>query len=241
MHGYAPKNRAMSLPKPIGIAEVTKVDKDGLWMRAIIDDSELSTRTWNSALRGEAKASTGSVNYLARPQDREDGTPVPGEVTVWPIAELSVWDGENDVEPVSDDAIVLPIRALFKQCEIELPESFEVGENKNSKEDKSKRNLNDKGETMTKEIEKAVQEALEAQEAAKVVEKEARDAMRAELLKEIKETPKKYEGIFINKIDDKEAKKDADKEETFSYVRALVEDGRRVADGGRPHIRAAIE
>jgi HK97 family phage major capsid protein len=212
MHGFSPKKRAMSTPKPIGIAEATRIDEQGLWMRATIDDSELSIRTWNAALNGQARASTGSVNYLERHSD------VTGEVLVWPIAELSVFDGGDDRIPVSDDAVVLPIRALFDKCELVLPESFEVGENKNLQEDNSKRNYNDNGgHKMSTDIEKAVAEALEAQKTAEEERLAERDAIKAELLEEIKAEPK-YRSIFNVKNETNDSGKTAEEEEVHEYL-----------------------
>lgn len=222
-HGYSPMRRAIDKPKAIGIAEVSKIDEKGLWMRATIDDSELSNRTWEAALTGNARASTGSVNYLARDNKAT------GEVEVWPIAEVSVWDAGDNRVPVSDDAVVLPLRALFDQCEIQLPESFEAGEDKNAVVDpKSK-----EGDINMSEIDKAVQEALEARDAADAAKAVEKEAMRAELEKEIEASPKYRSTFNVNTITGDKGKT-AEEQETFAFVRGLVEDGKMVFSGGMP-------
>ena len=171
LHGHSPKKRAVAKPKKIGIATVTKVDSQGLWMETELDDSELATRVWDAALEGRARASTGSVNYLARPQNRPDGSPTPGEVTVWPIAELSVFDAGDRRVPVSDDAVVLPLRALFDQCEIELPQSFEAGEDKDDIESYraiTSKDLTGEDEMTPEEIAALIAKVLAARDASAV-------------------------------------------------------------------------
>jgi len=185
-HGYSPRGRSMKQPPSIGVATATRKDDKGLWMHAELDDSELSDRTWKAALEGNARASTGSVNYLERHDDRT------GEVYCWPIAELSVFDGGDERIPVSDDAVVLPLRALF--TEHDIPYTFEAGEDKEA-EDHANRTL-DKTEYTMDDITKAVEAALAEKEAEKLKEQELRDAVRAEILEEQKEKEPKHRATF---------------------------------------------
>lgn len=122
MHGLSPNMRRMKEPPVIGVAEVLRQDEKGWWMQAELGDSLLATRTWNAALQGRAVASTGSLNYL------EDHDKATGEVLTWPVAELSVFDGGGKRVPVSDDAIVLPLRSLFAALDLTLPKVFEADE-----------------------------------------------------------------------------------------------------------------
>jgi len=246
LHGFSPQKRMMGKPTKLGVAEVIRRDELGLWVRTELDDSELSTRTWDAALKGTARASTGSVNYLVRPQDRSDGSPTPGEVFVWPIAEISVFDAGGGRMPVSDDAVVLPLRALFNECEIELPESFEAGEDKNEdKEDLAARAItSEEGDsTMTPEeiqalIDAGVAAGLKAAEATKESAVEAEKAMRAKIEAEMKVDPAYRSTFNINKI---EGDKGLSPEEleTFYFMRALIEDGKTAAEGGVPRSQAA--
>ena len=185
-HGFSPRGRSMKQPPSIGVATATRIDDKGLWMRSELDDSELSNRTWEAALKGTARASTGSVNYLER-HDKHTG-----EVYCWPIAELSVFDGGDDRIPVSDDAVVLPLRALF--TEHDIPYTFEAGEDKDA-EDHANRKL-DKKEVTMDDINKAVEAALAAKEAEQQKEQEMRDAMRAEILEEMKDKEPKHRSTF---------------------------------------------
>ena len=227
MHGFSPRGRRMKNPPAIGRATTMKTDEQGLWMRAELvpeGKSELADRTWKAALEGNARASTGSVNYL---EDHDEHT---GEVLCWPIAELSVFDAGEQRVPVSDDAVVLPLRALYDQEGITLPDNFEAGEDK--REEEVKPTYRTKDNKMTEDITKAVAEELAKIEAAKQAEQEKEDAMRAKIEKELKETPNYRSTFNINKVDDSKAKGDPDKEEEFHFYRSLIQDAKIISSGG---------
>jgi len=240
LHGYSPRRRAMEKPPVLGIAEVVRVDEQGLWMRTELDDSELSRRTWEAAKLNKAGASTGSIAHLTRYNETT------GEVTCWPIAELTVFDKGDKRVPVSDDAVVIPLRALFDDLELEYDERFEAGEDTDLRELDESNNINElEVEMDPKElqgiIDKAVAGALKAEREALMDTEKVRADMKKSILDEIKEDPQQYRAIFnVNKIGGDKGLDEA-KLETFAYVRALVEDGKRVADGGMPHMRAALE
>jgi len=193
-------------------------------MRAELDNSELSDRTWTAALEGNARASTGSVNYLER-HDK-----VTGEVMCWPIAELSVFDGGDERVPVSDDAIVLPLRALFDEHSIKLPENFEAGEDKGDEVDKP--TYRKKDVDVTEDIKKIKEDAVAEYKAAEALKVEEKAAMRAEIEEELKEDPKYRATFNIQKEtagagrltpEEKEAGwTSADKEEEHEYIWGLM-------------------
>ena len=190
MHGFSPRGRRMKNPPAIGRATTMKTDEQGLWMRAELvpeGKSELADRTWKAALEGNARASTGSVNYL---EDHDEHT---GEVLCWPIAELSVFDAGEQRVPVSDDAVVLPLRALYDQEGITLPDNFEAGEDK--REEEVKPTYRTKDNEMTEDISKLVAAEVAKIEAEKQAEAEAKAAMRAEIEKELKDAPN-YRATF---------------------------------------------
>jgi len=206
LHGASPQGRSMDSPPVTGISSVTRVDEQGLWMIADLDNSELATRTWEAALRGEAKASTGSVNYLVRPPLR-DGKWPPGPVKCWPIAELSVFDGGENRVPVSDDALVIPLRALFEQHSIDYP--FEAGEDK---DEVDPIRLDNKRTKMSQEeVAKQVASILAEKEAEKEAAVEAKAALRAEIEAELKkeaaEDPENFRQTFT--VGGKESKRGA--------------------------------
>jgi HK97 family phage major capsid protein len=227
MHGFSPRGRAMNQPMSIGVARATRVDHDGLWMLSDLDNSELSDRTWKAALEGNARASTGSVNYLERHDE------VTGEVLCWPIAELSVFDAGEDRVPVSDDAIVLPLRSLFDEHKIDLPDNFEAGEDK--KDEVVKPTTRTMENKMTNEVEKAVAEALAKRDAEEKAKAALRAEIKAEIEAEMKEKPKYRETFNIGGNESKskaamritQEEKElgwdvADKEEAEAYIWNLM-------------------
>ncbi len=242
MHGYSPRSRKMERPTKMGVAIVTKVDNKGLWMRTELDDSELATRTWEAALKGEARASTGSINYLERSNE------FTGEVTVWPIAELSVFDGGDNRIPVSDDAVVLPLRAYFDECNIQFPETFEAGEDKDKKRTTTRQQIRTQ-ESLTmadsKELQAAITLALaeqrKADDAAAKAKAEAEAkavedalAMRASIIEELSKANPQARALFnVQKETTGTEKMTAEAQETHEYVWNLRK-------GGTPAQRAGI-
>ena len=238
LHGYSPRKRAVAKPSALGVATVTRIDDLGLWMETELDDSESSTLIWEAALVDRARASTGSVSYLVRPPNRKDGSPTPGEVTVWPIAELTLFDAGGGRVPVSDDAVVLPLRSLFDQCKIELPQSFEAGEDKSvsgrtiiSKEFITPE---DEGDTDMKpeEILALMNDALDKRDEAKVQAVKDTAALevsvRAKIEAEMKASPKyratfnvqkeTKDGLFLTAEQEKRGRTLEDIKETHEYI-----------------------
>ncbi len=260
LHGFSPRKRLMKNTPTLGVATVSRIDEQGLWMQTELDNSELATRTWKSALLGNAKASTGSIPHLVRPPALRSGKWPPGPVLCWPLVELSIYDGETGVPPASEDAIVLPLRALFEEHSITLPDNFEAGEDKKYKV--AKRNLDLEGdiEMDPKELKKLIAEGVaadrEAVEAvakakkAKLAEKEtamralievelAETAMRAKIEAELlKENPNYRPTFNINKIGGDKGLDEIELE-NFSYVRSVIEDAQSVFHGGQPALRAS--
>jgi len=234
LHGYSPQSRAIEKPVSLGASEVSRIDERGVWMiTPDLSPHPLGLRTWQAAMEGNAGASTGSVNYLVRPTDNR-----PGHVDVWPIAELSIFDKGPGRVPVSDDAIVVPIRAFFSQVGLDFPTAFEAGEDKDQDEADRPPIRTTGVFTMDAEILKAINDgiaaAFVAQNVAVAAAETERAAMRASILEELKKDPAQRRAVFNVVTDDPTKGQDEGKQETYAYMRALVEDARRVADGGLP-------
>lgn len=212
MHGFSPQMRRMKNVKQIGTpAEVTRVDNDGLWMKTELDNSELATRTWEAAKKGTAKASTGAIDYL------EDHNELTGEVNTWAITELSVFDAGDKRIPVSDDAVVLPIRTLFEESEIQFPEEFEAGEDKNFRIDNKTKEIGE-NEMDKKELQAAVAQALEDKAIAEEQAVEEKKALRVSVIDELKSDPQ-YRAIFnIQKETVGTEELTANEQETHEYI-----------------------
>lgn len=119
-HGFTPDKKAAVKPTSnvLGKAHVSRIDDDGVWMEAELGAGRLADRVWEAAEKGTCRASTGSINYLCRSDDKT------GEVLTWPIAEISLIDEGLGRHPVNDKAVALPLRAMFKALDLEVPKEF---------------------------------------------------------------------------------------------------------------------
>jgi HK97 family phage major capsid protein len=204
-HGLSPQGRIMQPIPILGKAVVTRIDNLGYWMETTLDNSEVSTRTWNAAKMGRAGASTGAV------QNAWDK--LTGEVLTWIVGEVSVFDKSEKRIPVSDDAIVLPIRAIFNELDIQLPEAFEAGEDKIATRENTN-NVRTFGDDKMDEKEfNAWYEAKKTAEKADAEKLAAEKAtLRASILEELKGDPKHRALFNINSI------KDGEDKETFEFI-----------------------
>lgn len=122
MHGKTPKGEIQARPEVIGVAIYTGVRPDGHWFRVVLDKAKtLARRIWDGARNGLIRASSGAIAHLFR----GDGT---GEIGVWPVGELSLIDVGHGRAPANWDAVAMPIKAVFTDAGLEMPESFVEGD-----------------------------------------------------------------------------------------------------------------
>ena len=118
MHGKTPRGEMQERPEVIGVATYLEKRDDGHWFKVVLDKSKnFAKRIWDAAKRGLARASSGAIAHLFR----GDGT---GEIGVWPIGELSLIDVGHGRAPANWDAVAMPIKAVFTDAGLEMPESF---------------------------------------------------------------------------------------------------------------------
>lgn len=116
-HGLAPNGLRMVNPKPIGQAVYTGKDHKGHWFEVELDeDDPLSKRIIEAAKAGQARASSGAINYLVRRRQS-------GEVTNWTVGELTLLDKTNYRRPVNEFATVA-LKSAFDNAGIEFPQAF---------------------------------------------------------------------------------------------------------------------
>jgi hypothetical protein len=119
-HGYDPAtNQPAGEPEFIGTATWQKRDDKGGWMRATLNRASASAgKVWEAAKRQAAVASTGAIAHLKRVQ-RD------GHITHWPIAELSIWDGDNPYgrKQANTYAVALPaMKSVYLKAGLALPD-----------------------------------------------------------------------------------------------------------------------
>jgi len=120
-HGLDPNTgRPSSEPQYIGKTAGYEVKPDGVWFRVVLDKaSALSSRVWEAAKQGIAKASSGSITHLHR-------IAPDGHITHWPVAELSIFDAVGGRQPANQYAVALPVmKAVYAQAGIALPDDIE--------------------------------------------------------------------------------------------------------------------
>jgi len=115
-HGMTPRGSASLNPEVIGKAIATRRDDEGLWFDVPLGQGKLADRVWEAAQAGNARASSGAVNYLVR--KNQDG-----EIISWPLAELSIFDIGQGRRPANDFARV-ELKSLFANAGIDYPERF---------------------------------------------------------------------------------------------------------------------
>ena len=117
-HGLNSDNTPSGEPEIIGRVKGHEQRSDGVWWRIALDKaSEYAKRVWEAAKRGAVAVSSGSMPHLVR-------TAKDGEITSWPVGELSLWDlGEGRSRAASPYAVALPaMKAAYKRAGIDLPD-----------------------------------------------------------------------------------------------------------------------
>lgn len=127
-HGFTRRGQPQSRPEVIGKALTVERRADGIWVRVLLDRTKALAGRVMQAVRDKlAVASSGSIDHLARMI--RDGVETfyskdaPGRITVWPFAELSLWDRSSDnYSPASHHALAYPvIKALYAEAGMDWP------------------------------------------------------------------------------------------------------------------------
>jgi len=130
-HGMAPNGERVKNPEVIGVSEYARTDEQGHWFRVVLDQTKkLAKRIWNAARRGLTYASSGAIAHLFRGNDK-------GEIRVWPIGEISLIDVGHGRAPSNWDAVALPMKSVFTDAGLEMPESFVEGDEPEGDEPKT--------------------------------------------------------------------------------------------------------
>jgi hypothetical protein len=119
-HGADDLGTPQVRPDVIGRARVSRRDKLGLWFEVLLDKAkEFSKRIYDAALNGDARASSGALNYLVR-RGRD------GQLLTWPIGELTLIDRTDQRRPANELAVAY-LKAAYHEAGMDYPEAFVEG------------------------------------------------------------------------------------------------------------------
>ena len=102
-HGYKAQGQPSPMPIEIGASTNNRwQDKAGRWLRVKLDAAiEEANQVWQSAQKGNARASSDSVAHLVRIADD-------GEIINWPFVGISLFETETGKKPANSYAFALP-------------------------------------------------------------------------------------------------------------------------------------
>lgn len=102
-HGYEKQGVQQPMPEEIGTSTDRKwIDKAGRWIRVKLDATkEKAQRVWNSAQKGNARASSDSIAHLVR-------VAPDGEIINWAFVGISLFETETGKKPANSYAFALP-------------------------------------------------------------------------------------------------------------------------------------
>lgn len=102
-HGFTPDGKPDGEPEVIGMMHYDHTDAKGHWYRAILDKgNQCAKRIWEAAKNGLARASSGTIGYIARAA--RDGF-----IRLWPVVEGSLIDEGDNRHPANAYAVALPV------------------------------------------------------------------------------------------------------------------------------------
>jgi hypothetical protein len=114
-HGYDERGKPMG--KPVVIGRTTKRENrgDGHYLTAKLRSNAHADKTWDAALKGQAVVSPGTAGHLRR-KERD------GELTYWPIVEISAWDYAEHRKQAHPHSIAIPVlKALYIEEGLTFP------------------------------------------------------------------------------------------------------------------------
>jgi hypothetical protein len=203
---------------------------DGVWFRVLLDKTkDLARRVWRAAKDGLARASSGAISHLVRQTDD-------GEIVVWPIGELSLFDAGDGKQPANRHAVALPAaKSLYERAGITLPafESSELSTGGPSAKETGRGASKKKTTIITEELKMDWLEML----------KEKFLAMLDEIAGQIGEADQEIQADTEEMLDDEEQKDEIVEGVAAKYAKEAAKDTglQQVADGDKAAQAAALD
>lgn len=118
-HGFDAQGKKMGKPAVTGKFESRRTGADGHYLTYQLKRTKHADLQWDAAQKGACVVSPGTIGHLIR-KDAQTG-----ELTYWPLAEISAWDYAQGREPANLHSVAAPIiKALYLSEGLDLPTSI---------------------------------------------------------------------------------------------------------------------
>jgi hypothetical protein len=106
-HGFDAQGKKMGKPAVTGKFQSRRVGADGHYLTYKLKNTKYADLQWDSAQKSVCVVSPGTIGHLIRKQPD-------GELTYWPLAEISAWDYAANRAPANLHSVAAPvIKALY--------------------------------------------------------------------------------------------------------------------------------
>jgi hypothetical protein len=106
-HGFDSTGKKMGKPAVTGKYQSRRAGSDGHYLTYKLKNTKHADLQWDSAQKGACVVSPGTIGHLIRKQPD-------GELTYWPLAEISAWDYAANRAPANLHSVAAPvIKALY--------------------------------------------------------------------------------------------------------------------------------
>lgn len=148
-HGFGPDSPStwQETPAVIGVAKWSRTDERGFWFDVKLDSTETLTSRIIGVKSDKVRASSGAIGHLVRVSDK-------GEILVWPLGELALFDVNKWRKPANDFAVF--------EAKAEVTEALVEAETQTMAVDTPPEHLDLKQEINIMEDEKDVKNAPES-------------------------------------------------------------------------------
>ncbi len=117
-HGFDANGKKMGKPAVTGKFQSRRTGGDGHYLTYKLKNTKYADLQWDSAQKSNCVVSPGTIGHLIRKQPD-------GELTYWPLAEISAWDYAPNRAPANLHSVAAPvIKALYISEGIPLPTSI---------------------------------------------------------------------------------------------------------------------
>lgn len=119
-HGFDAQGKKMGKPAVTGKFASRRAGGDGHYLTYKLKNTKYADLQWDSAQKGACVVSPGTIGHLIRKQPD-------GELTYWPLAEISAWDYAANRAPANLHSVAAPVlKALYLSEGLPLPSSIDT-------------------------------------------------------------------------------------------------------------------